>query len=312
MVRAPAAAMAAPPTDIELEYCALDRRLKRVCSAATAERAACKNDIKHTREALLQYLQKHDAHRLKLPRGLVLRRRIHVTRNTITPEVYRRAWEACYKWGQVAPLLRDGFDFTTALEMVLASQVELEVRRTTEYADVVAEGGKYDVNNNEDKGDKNSNDNRVPDHILSLCQHLEDSKERDARVSSDAKAAAAPIRQRMKSLQQFILKLMGSTTRKRMDGGSVLCVKAATNAVPRIGVRAVRTAITPEIVKMTVTSPVSPQAVLAQRQLPRVSAAAVWDAAKATIGSFKQSHRSAAPPRLSVDKVRQKETVAAK
>lgn len=293
----------------EVEYCALSDQLKCLQSSTSSDRSCHKSSIKNTREALLQFLNKHEIDRAELPGDLVLRQRIHITRGTVTASIFEDAWAACYKWRRIEPLLKDGFDFPTALGMALTTEVERIVTRATAYADVVDKGTKQDGEryNMESAPPRENARIRVNDNTLALCKHLQECKEEEKRLAETIKTSSAPLKDRMKHLQDSVVKSMGDNKRCKvcMPNGTnmVLCMKTS-KAAPKIGVITVRKTLTPTIVQTILTTKV--KAVKNPTNLPAVSKDVVRSVIDAVMQNFKQSGIDKNPARLCVDRTRKR------
>lgn len=291
----------------EVEYCALSEQLTDLQKSTSIDRSCQKSSIKNTREALLQFLNKHEIDRIEIPGGLVLRRRIHITRCTVTASIFEDAWVACYKWRRIGPLLKDGFDFPTAIGMVLTSEVEQLVTRVTEYADVVDKGSKHDGErcNIAVAPPREKSEIRVSSNTLALCSHLQDCKVEEKRLTEMTKVSSEPLKERMTMLQDNVIKSLGDAKRRKvcMPNGTnmVLCMKTS-KAAPKIGVLTVRKTLTPDIVQTILTTKV--EVTKHSTNLPVIPKDVVRNVIDAVIQKFKQGEIDKNRARLCVNRTR--------
>lgn len=294
----------------EVEYCTLSEQLKSLQSSTSSDRSCQKSSIKNTREALLQFLNKHEIDRVEISDDLVLRQRIHITRGTVTASIFEDAWVACYKWRRIEPMLKDGFDFPTAVGMVLTSEVEQAVTRATAYADVVDKGSKHDGEryNIQSAPPREKSGIRVNANTLALCKHLQGCKAEEKQLAATMKTSLASLKDRMKHLQDNVVKSMGDNKRRKvcMPNGTnmVLCMKTS-KAAPKIGVLTVRKTLTPTIVQTILTTKV--KAVKNSTNLPAVPKDVVRSVIDSVIQNFKQSGIDKNPARLCVDRTRKRQ-----
>ena len=248
------------------EYCSLTREMKEIAGEATAEVASLRGEIQTTRHALLQWMDSQGFDRVVLPGETgVLKRRLHTNRQSITPAILAESWARAYSSHQLQAMVEhEGFSPRDAVLVCFLRCFDEAGSKFTPYADVVEPGSKAD-------GERHSADPEappprepslttgVPPMVVELAENLVLRKEELRRLEEGRKEACAPLRTRLREMEEEVKRSLGAMPEKKVklnlergEEDVVLSVKSS-KAKPPIGIKVFKQELAPSIVASLVT-----------------------------------------------------------